>query len=104
MVIVVPGMIQPSLSVIFFDEMRLYRSSVVPEPEGPGGPLAPSIFGRSVNPIRTGGGQIIPTYYYWHWHPQCFSPSGITGTYSNQKEINVLFYERVMDVVLTSLD
>ena len=30
---------------------------------GPGGP-AP-IFGRSVNPIPTGGGHIIPTYYYW---------------------------------------
>ena len=28
-------------------------------------------------PIPTGGGQIIPTYYYWH--PQCFSPSGITA-------------------------
>ena len=47
--------------------------SVVPEP---GGPLAPPIFGRSVNPIPTGGGQIIPTYYYWP--PQCFSPSGST--------------------------
>ena len=49
----------------------------MPEPGGPGGPLAPPIFGRSVNPIQTGGGQIIPTYYYWH--PQCFSPSGITA-------------------------
>jgi len=28
---------------------------------GPGGPLAPPIFGRSVNPIQTGGGQIMPT-------------------------------------------
>ena len=52
------------------------RVTVVPEPGGPGGPLAPPIFGRSVNPIRTGGGQIIPTYYYWPL--QCFSPSGIT--------------------------
>ena len=33
-------------------------------------------FVRSVNPIQTGGGQIIPTYYYWH--PQIFSPSGIS--------------------------
>ena len=48
----------------------------MPEPEGPGGPVAHTIFGRSVNPIPTGGGQIIPTYYYWH--PQCFSSSGIT--------------------------
>ena len=39
--------------------------AVVPEPRGPGGPLAPPIFGRSVNPIPTGGGQIIPTTYYW---------------------------------------
>ena len=34
------------------------------------------IFGRSVNPIPTGGEQIIPTYYYWP--PKSFSPSGIT--------------------------
>ena len=34
-----------------------------------------TIYQRSVNPIPTGGGQIIPTYYYWH--PQCFSSSGI---------------------------
>ena len=33
----------------------------MPEPGGPGGPLAPPIFGRSVNPIQTGGGQIMPT-------------------------------------------
>ena len=42
--------------------------SVMPEP-------AP-IFGRSVKPIPTGGGQIIPTYY--HWPPESFSPSSIT--------------------------
>ena len=35
-------------------------------------------FGSSVNPIPTGGGQIIPTYYYWPPPPQIFSPSGIT--------------------------
>ena len=28
------------------------------------------------------GGQIIPTYY--HWHPQSFSPSGITVGYSEK--------------------
>ena len=33
----------------------------MPELGGPGGPLAPPIFGRSVNPIQTGGGQIMPT-------------------------------------------
>ena len=36
---------------------------------GGGGP--PPIFVTSNR-----GGQIIPTYYYWH--PQSFSPSGIT--------------------------
>ena len=39
-------------------------------------PPPPPILDRSVNPIPTGEGQIIPTYYYWH--PQGFSPSGIT--------------------------
>ena len=34
------------------------------------------IFGRSDNPIPTGGEQIIPTNYYWH--PQLFLPSGIS--------------------------
>ena len=28
-------------------------------------------------PFSSQGGQIIPTYYYWH--PQIFSPSSITG-------------------------
>ena len=49
----------------------------MPEPKGPGGPLP--IFGRSVNPIPTGGGQIIPIYYYCP-PPQIFLPSGITVT------------------------
>ena len=35
-------------------------SSVMPEPGGPGGPLAPPIFCRSVNPIRTGEGRLSP--------------------------------------------
>ena len=43
---------------------------------GPGGPLARPILSRSVNPIPTGGGQIIPTYIYYYWHPQNLSPSG----------------------------
>ena len=34
--------------------------TVVPEPGGPGGPLAPPIFGRSVNPIPTGEGRLSP--------------------------------------------
>ena len=37
----------------------------------------PPIFGRSVNPIPTGGVQILTTLYYLH--PQFFSPSSITG-------------------------
>ena len=32
----------------------------MPEPGGPGGPLAPPIFGRSVNPIRTGESRLSP--------------------------------------------
>ena len=44
---------------------------------GTGGATGPPIIGWSVNPIPTGGGQIIPTYYYWH--TQSFSPSGITA-------------------------
>ena len=32
----------------------------MPEPGGPGGPVAPPIFGRSVNPITTGEGRLSP--------------------------------------------
>ena len=32
----------------------------------PGGGAGPPIFARSVNPIPTGWGQIIPTFYYWY--------------------------------------
>ena len=32
----------------------------MPELGGPGGPLAPPIFGRSVNPISTGEGRLSP--------------------------------------------
>ena len=32
----------------------------MPEPGGPGGPLALPIFGRSVNPIQTGKGRLSP--------------------------------------------
>ena len=34
--------------------------TVMPELGGPGGPLAPPIFGRSVNPIPTGEGRLSP--------------------------------------------
>ena len=47
----------------------------IPSDAGTGGargPLAPPIFGRSVNPIQTGGGQIIPTYYYCPPPPKFF--------------------------------
>ena len=59
-----------------------YYVTVMPEPGGEGdrgatGPTGLPIFGRLVNPIPTGGGQIIPTYFYWH--PQIFSPSGIAA-------------------------
>ena len=39
-----------------------YSTSVVPEPGGPGGPLAPPIFGSSVNPIPTMGGRFCPPF------------------------------------------
>ena len=32
----------------------------MPESGGPGGPLVPPIFGRSVNPIPTGEGRLYP--------------------------------------------
>jgi hypothetical protein len=54
----------------------------VPELGGPGGPLAPPIFGRAVNPIPTGGGQIIP--HLLLLAPQNFSPSGITDLEKKQ--------------------
>ena len=47
---------------------------------GGSGATAPApIFSRSINPISTGEGQIIPTYYYWPL--QIFSPSGITDIF-----------------------
>ena len=60
----------------------LYTVKMDPSDVGTGGAIGPPtpplpIFGRSVNPIPTGGGQIIPIYYYWH--PQSFSPSGSTA-------------------------
>ena len=67
--------------VLFYALEDLVYYAVMPELGGPGGPLAPPIVGRSVNPIQTGEGRLSPpTYYYWH--PQCFSPSGITVMHS----------------------
>ena len=45
-------------------QVNIYCIAVMPEPGGPGGPLAPPIFGSSVDPILTRGGQIMPTNYY----------------------------------------
>ena len=47
----------------------LYTVKMDPSDAGTGGAMGPPtpplpIFGRSVNPIPTGGGQIIPIYYY----------------------------------------
>ena len=39
---------------------RMLETAVMPEPGGPGGPLAPPIFGRSVNPIQTRKGRLSP--------------------------------------------
>ena len=39
-----------------------YHNTVVPEPGGPGGPVAPPIFGRPVNPIPTMGGRFCPPF------------------------------------------
>ena len=38
----------------------VYVITLMPELEGPGGPLAPPIFGRSVNPIPTRKGRLSP--------------------------------------------
>ena len=39
--------------------------------------LPPQYLADQLKPYSNRGGQIIPTYYYWH--PQCFSPSVITA-------------------------
>ena len=44
-----------------FQRFNKYIHTVMPEPGGPGGPLAPPpIFGRSFNPIPTGEGSLSP--------------------------------------------
>ena len=55
----------PSILNIFlwkFFRLVLGWVAVVPEPGGPGGPLAPPIFGRPVNPIPTMGGRFCPPF------------------------------------------
>ena len=53
--------------------------AVMPELVGPGGAIGPPNIWQIRYPYSNRGGQIIPTYHYWH--PQCFSPSGITVIY-----------------------
>ena len=49
--------------------------AVMPELGGPGG--ATGNIQQISSPYSNRRGQIIPNYHYWH--PQCFSPSGITA-------------------------
>ena len=71
--------------------------SVMPEPGVPVVPLAPLIFGRSVNPIHTGGGHIFLTYYYW---PPIFSPSGTTFIWKSENNMK-LSYTKSVSLKLT---
>ena len=45
---------------LIFQRKSFPPRAVMPEPGGPGGPLAPPIFCRSVNPIQTGEGRLSP--------------------------------------------
>ena len=62
------------------------RGTVVPEPGGPGGPLAPPIFVRTVNPIRTREGRLSPPittgppmFFTSRHHPLLQSFAGNSG-------------------------
>ena len=58
--------------------LQPYPYPVMPELGGPGGPLAPPPqYLADQLTLFQPGRQIIPTYYYWH--PQCFSPTGISA-------------------------
>ena len=76
--------VPPTTVNYFLNQIKIQTHSITVMPElggqgGQGGHWPPlPIFGRSVNPILTGGGQIIPIYYYWPL--QIFSPSGITAS------------------------
>ena len=53
--------INPDLYRFMLAKLRIvFTISVMPEPGGPGGPMAPPIFGRSVNPIPTGKDRLSP--------------------------------------------
>ena len=51
---------------------KLYSTRAV-NTEGQGGRCPPPVIGRSVDPIPTGGGQIMPKHYYLT--PRIFRPS-----------------------------
>ena len=66
------------------------------------------IFSRSVHPIPTGGGQIIPTLYFFHLPALLQTITGIYGIFSaismekgskNQKETIYSSKEKIMYVV-----
>ena len=49
-----------AISVSSLKQRKEILWSVMPKPGGPGGPLAPPIFDRLVNPIPTGKGRLCP--------------------------------------------
>ena len=63
------------LSIILSKHLPMhYETCICDNDAGTGvGPLAPQYIWQISQPFSNWGGQIIPTYYYWH--PQCFSPS-----------------------------
>ena len=57
---------------------------MMPEPGGPGGPLASQKICRSVNPIQTREGRLSPPITTGP--PQCFSPYGITVMWNESSD------------------
>ena len=51
-----------ALKLLLLAKVPYPYEAVVPEQGGPGGPLAPPIFGRPVNPIPTMGGRFCPPF------------------------------------------
>ena len=75
-----------SKPMVFEIESRTL-GTVMPEPGGPGGPLAPPIFGRSVNPIQTEEGRLSPPITTGN--PKLFCPaSGISVLVKSMKHIS----------------
>ena len=70
--------IQLALRIIASEALgKKIHLPVMPEPGGGhGGHWPPEYLADQLN-LFLSEGQIIPTNYYWH--PQCFSPSGITA-------------------------